>query len=153
MGNRVRFSLRGLDEALRAKAEQLTQAARPAAQAGAQLLYDAARAAAPVSKAAHMFMGTSYRTSGQAYLFQPGSLRSSIYQVFSADSSADGLATYHVSANPKKAPYALWVEAGRAQRHAVIRTKSGRFMTLSGQGEFASPRRIAGIRRSDMKDH
>lgn len=86
------------------------EAVRPAAQSGAQLFYERAKAEAPVSKAAHMF-----HIGGRVYgPFSPGNLRDSIYQVYAKGKSADGRAVYEVSFNHTKAPYGFAVLRGRS---------------------------------------
>jgi HK97 gp10 family phage protein len=93
-------------------------AVRPAAQAGAQILYDEARIRCPVSADAHFFYGTSYKKTGQRYFFEPGSLRASIYQVYSVDNSSETRATYHVAWNHQKVPYGFMVEFGTSRAPA-----------------------------------
>lgn len=96
---------------------------RPVAQAGAQVFYEEIRDRAPRSEKEHWFHGTSFRKTGQKYLFQPGSLRAAVYQVFSKDNSWDGHATYHVAWNHQKVPYGFMVEFGtsRAPAHPFLR--------------------------------
>ncbi|WP_101048679.1 HK97-gp10 family putative phage morphogenesis protein [Macromonas nakdongensis] len=103
-------------------------AVRPAAQAGAEVLYQEARLRCPVSEAPHFFYGTSYKKTGQRYLFAPGTLRDSIYQVFSKDNSQGhgqgyDRVTYHIAWNHQKAPYGFMVEFGtsRAPAHPFLR--------------------------------
>ena len=116
---KVSFDMRALSVQL----DKITQAAeksvRPAAQAGAQMFYDRARANAPVSSKAHMFHGTH----GVYGPYQPGNLRDSIYQVYSKDNSGPGKATYHIAWNHQKAPYGFMVEFGtsRAPAHPFLR--------------------------------
>ena len=109
-------------DGIRQKVVQIQEATRPAAQAGAQVLYDAARMNAPSSKKEHFFYGTQFKVSGKKYLFLPGTLRDSIYQVYSRRNSAPGKETYHVSYNMTKCPYAHMVEFGtsRAVAHSFI---------------------------------
>lgn len=121
---RVKFDASPLMDGL----DKITQAAgdhvRAAAQAGAQVLYTEARGRAPVSEGAHFFYGTSFKKTGQRYLFAPGTLRDSIYQVYSVDNSSEGQrATYHVAWNHQKAPYGFMVEFGtsRAPAHPFLR--------------------------------
>lgn len=95
---------------------------REVAQAGADVLYNEVRnrAGAMSSKKEHWFHGTNKK-----YLFQPGTLRDSIYQVYSKDNSiTDQKATYHVSWNHKKCPYGYMVEYGttRAAAHSFVRS-------------------------------
>lgn len=108
-------ALAGLDAIASAAGAQL----RPAAQAGADVLYREVKVRVPVSDRAHFFYGTH-----QKYLFPAGTLRDSIYQVYSKDNSAEGkVATYHVSWNHQKAPYGFMVEHGtsRAPAHPFLR--------------------------------
>lgn len=87
------------------------EAVRPAAQAGAQVLYERARAEAPVSKAPHNF-----HIEGRVYgPFKPGTLRDSIYQVYAKGRSNTSKATYEVSFNHDKAPYGFMVLRGTSQ--------------------------------------
>lgn len=143
MSNTFRVRLTGLDAAFAGPMHRLQASARPSAQAGAQVLHDVARRQAPRSSGAHRFIGTQYAKNGTAYTFQPGTLQAAIYQAFSRDNSADGQATYHVTVNTRKAPYWFWAENGRVQRHAVVLTKAGRFMTLKHQ-PLAAPKRTLG---------
>jgi HK97 gp10 family phage protein len=73
---------------------------------------------APVSDAAHMFHG-SHAIYGP---YRPGTLRNSIYQVFSKDNSFSDVSTYHISWNADKAPYGAMVEFGtsKAPAHSFI---------------------------------
>ena len=72
-------------DGIKAKAEA---AIRPAAQAGAQVYYEAVLAATPVSKAGHWFHGTSFKKTGRKYWFESGSLKKAVYQVYSKVSSS-----------------------------------------------------------------
>lgn len=109
----LRVDLGSIDSMLDQLGDAAEEAARPAAQAMAQVYYEAARNFAPVSEKAHYFYGTSFKKTGVRYgPFRPGNLRDSIYQVFSKDNSGKGFAQYHVSFNYKKAPYAFMVEFG-----------------------------------------
>ena len=88
-------------------------AVRPAAQAGAQVLYDEVKVRVPVSTKGHWFYGTNKK-----YWFEAGSLRNAIYQVFSQDNSAGPKVTYHVAWNHRKVPYGFMVEFGTATARA-----------------------------------
>ena len=108
------FDTPKLIDQLKATQQKLRDAARPAAQAGAQVIYEAARINAPTSNKAHFFY-----IRGQKYgPFSPGTLRDSIYQVYSKSESTDSKATYQVSWNYKKAPYAFMVELGTSRAPA-----------------------------------
>lgn len=109
-------------------------ATRPAAQAGAQVIYDAARLNVPVSRSAHYFHGSSYKKTGQKYFFNSGNLRNSIYQVFSKSNSNQSASTYHVSWNHTKAPYGFMVEFGTA--HSAAHSFLGK--AIIEQGEAAA---------------
>lgn len=123
-GNSVKVSADFTDvfsqlDALTANAGRFT---REAAQAGADVLYNEvrSRAGSMSSKKEHWFYGTNKK-----YLFQPGTLRDSIYQVYSADNSIqDQKATYHISWNYKKCPYGFMVEYGtkNAAAHSFVRS-------------------------------
>lgn len=83
---------------------------RPAAQAGAQVLYDEVLLRVPVS--------TKVRKLKSGRTIAPGALKASIYQVFSEDNSGRALATYHVSWNYRKAPHGHLVEFGTSRAPA-----------------------------------
>lgn len=91
------FDTTRMQKALRGKAEEVQQSARPVAQAGAQILYEQVRVNVPVKS---------------------GTLKGAIYQVFSHDFSGDGLATYHISWNKKKAPHGHLIEGGTSRTPA-----------------------------------
>ena len=112
--------LAGYDATLR----QIEDAARPAAQAGAQVLYDEVkRNVARIRR-------------------KTGKLAASIYQVYSKSNSGQGHATYHVSWNAKKAPHGHLVEFGHLQRYEVTHDpKTGRFITHRDR-PLASPKQI-----------
>lgn len=82
---------------------------RPAAQAGAQVLYLEVLARVPVAKAPHRLKGREV---------PPGALKRSIYQAYSADNSNATHATYHVSWNARKAPHGHLVEYGTSHSAA-----------------------------------
>lgn len=114
MSGRVNMNVRSFREQMRATAEVLNAATRPAAQAGAQIIYDRARQLAPISEKPHMFHGTH----GVYGPYQPGNLRDAIYQVFSNDNSYRDVSVYHVSWNANKAPYGAMVELGTSHSPA-----------------------------------
>lgn len=103
------------DSALQAKLDQLVEmshkAVRPAAQAGAKVLYDEVKL--NVSK-----MG---RVTGNLY--------SSIYHAFSKDNSGDGVATYHISWNHIKAPHGHLLEYGHVQKFKRYIGSDGKWYT------------------------
>lgn len=133
-------------------AENAREAIRPAAQAGAQVIYEEAKRLAGRSTRPHYFYGTSYKKGSESkigrYKFQPGNLQRSIYQVYSQDNSNQDVATYHVSWNMTKAPYGLFVEyglsphlkKGEASSHSFIRAAAinkGAEAALAIEGELA----------------
>ena len=97
---------------LGAKAEQ---AVRPAAQAGADVLYRAARANAE-----------RIRDSGR--------LAASIYQAYSARKSGPLAATYQISwrtgSGGPRAPHGHWIEYGRWMYYKARRLPSGQWVTM-----------------------
>ena len=114
----IKFDTSGIKKAMETEREKMQRAVRPAAQAGAQLIYEAALRNVPVGTKDKFFYGTSYKTSGTKYFFKAGSLRDSLYQVYSKDNSSEKKATYHVSWNADKAPYAWMVEFGTSKMRA-----------------------------------
>lgn len=115
---KIRMDANGFRAQLKQELEVLRGATRPAAQAGAEVIYEHARMFAPVSDGAHMFHGT-HQVYGP---YSPGNLRDAIYQVFSADKSYADVSTYHISWNQTKAPYGWMVELGtsKAPAHSFI---------------------------------
>lgn len=114
MGMRINMNVAQFKEQLQATTNELQKATRPAAQAGAQIIYDAARLNAPVSKRPHKFYGT-HKVYGP---YAPGNLRDSIYQVFSKTNSYKDVSAYHISWNADKAPYGWMVELGTSKAPA-----------------------------------
>ena len=127
MGMAVRMNVTAFKEQLRAEVDKLHAATRPAAQAGAQIIYERARLEAPVSQDSHYFY-----IRGKKYgPYAPGTLKNSIYQVFSKDNSYKDVSTYHISFNKSEAPYGFIVHNGtsRTAAHpfiskAVVETRS-----------------------------
>lgn len=106
---------RKLEAALDGIKAKTEAAIRPAAQAGAQVYYDALKAATPVSKKGHYFHGTSFKTTGTKYWFESGSLKNAVYQVYSKDSSGPTTAQYQVAWNHRKVPYGFMVASGTSR--------------------------------------
>lgn len=91
--------------------ENLDRAVRPAAQAGAQVLYEAVKLnVARVGKIT-------------------GNLATSIFQAYSDHSSSPGVAVYAISWNSKKAPHGRLVEFGHIQKFKVYLGKDGKWYT------------------------
>lgn len=119
MGMAVRMNIAQFKQGLRAEMDKLHAATRPAAQAGAQIIYERARLNAPVSDGAHFFYGRSSKKNGVRYgPFRAGNLRDSIYQVFSKSRSYKDVSTYHISFNKDKAPYGFMVHNGTSHSAA-----------------------------------
>ena len=112
---KIKFDPKGLDAGLDQLAAGADECVRPAAQAGAQVLYDEVLARVPVAK--------RDRTTKSGRIIARGALKASIYQAYSQDNSGEGRATYHVSWNYKKAPHGHLVEFGtsRAPAHPFLR--------------------------------
>lgn len=89
--------------------ESAEAAARPAAQAAAQVLYE------------------EVKRNVAAIPRKTGKLEQSIYQVFSQSNSGEGRATYHVSWNHRKAPHGNLVEFGHLQRYVTYMGSDGNF--------------------------
>ncbi len=120
----ISVDLQDIGAEMDATAEVIEAAARPAAQAGAQVIYDQVKL--NVSKIG--------RKSGR--------LASSIYQAFSKD-SRPGRPSYDISWNPAKAPHAYLVEYGHVARYRVyFNDKTGRFVTIKSQPD-PSPQIVA----------
>jgi hypothetical protein len=111
--------------------EQGELAARPAAQAGAQVFYDEVKLRAPVSEAPHFFYGRVSKDGGTRtiYPFDPGDLKKSIYQTFSKDNSNKTRATYHIAWNHQTVPYGFMVEFGHIQTRKVYIGSDGLWYT------------------------
>ena len=114
MGMRINMNVAQFKEQLQATTNELQKATRPAAQAGAQIIYERARLEAPVSADSHYFY-----IRGKKYgPYAPGTLRDSIYQVFSKDNSYKDVSTYHISFNKSEAPYGFIVHNGTSRTAA-----------------------------------
>jgi HK97 gp10 family phage protein len=120
----INCDTRGLEVMLQRAAEDIDTVVRPAAQAGAQVVYDYVVARAPQSDHGHWFYGTNKR-----YWFEAGTLTRSIYQVYSKDNSGKDHATYHISWNYRECPYGFMVEYGTANApaHPFIRPGQNAF--------------------------
>ncbi|MBT9495372.1 MAG: HK97 gp10 family phage protein [Paucibacter sp.] len=121
----MKVNLGPLFEQLDADVVTIEAAARPAAQAGAQVFYNEVKR--NVSKLKR----------------HTGNLDRSIYQAFSKDQSGTGTATYHISWNAKKAPHGHLVEFGHLQRFEVSFDPSTmRFITHKDR-PLSPPRQVA----------
>lgn len=104
-------------------------AIRPAAQAGAEVIYRAVL--------------RNVNAIGSV----TGNLASAIYQAFSADQSREtpggySKATYHISWNAKKAPHGHLIEHGHIQKFKVYLGKDGKWYT-NKKAPLPQPRQIA----------
>lgn len=131
----IKFDGAGLDAALDQIAHGAEVSTRPAAQAGAQVLYDEVLLRVPVS--------TTTRKNKRGKTIAPGALRNSIYQVFSQDNSTDGRATYHVSWNYRRAPHGHLVEFGTS------RAPARPFLRPSFDAQSRNALQAASVRWSD----
>jgi HK97 gp10 family phage protein len=114
--------LSSLNAMLEQLGDRADAAARPAAQAAAQVFYD------------------EMVRNVEAMRQKSGNLRRSLYQVYSTDNSAPGRATYHISYNHRKAPHGQLVEFGHIQRYVVRMGKGGQFYTVKRPESAGKPR-------------
>jgi hypothetical protein len=132
----VSFDASGLYVALEKLEYKAALSARPAAQAGAQVLYDEVIRFVPVANAPHVM--------DYGRVIQPGALKESIYQVYSKSRSNDHTKTYHVSWNAKKAPHGHLVEFGYMKTRQTFKSKKdGRWYT--SKNKLDVPYRVAPI--------
>ena len=115
----IHFDVSALDAQVDALQDDMQQALRPAAQAGAQLLYDHVLLNTPRSDKGHWFHGTSFKVNGKKYWFDSGTLRQSVYQAFATKESHPLHPVYSVGFNPRKCPYAYMVEYGTSKTRPV----------------------------------
>jgi len=98
----------GVDEYFRRLGNAASAAVRPAAQAGAQVLYDAVKANVGRIRSV------------------TGNLKNSIYQVYSKSNSVEGQrATYAISWNYSKAPHGVLVHFGHLVRYEYYQDANG----------------------------
>lgn len=125
----VKFDLSAFSASIDATKDRIQKATRPAAQAAAQVVYEAAVMLAPEGKQEHYFYGSASKAApkgqkrARAYgPFRSGTLKAAIYQAFVEWKSGPSVATYHISFNREKAPYGHMVELGtsRAGAHAFL---------------------------------
>lgn len=127
----------------------------------AKVIYDEAHARVPVSTEGHWFYGTSFKAQtgrkfrdgtarsdwagGTKYWFEPGTLKSSIYRVYSPEKSNEERKTYRISWNKKEAPYGSMVEFGtsRAPAHPFMRPAFGHINAAIAAGQNRMRQRLA----------
>ena len=114
-----------IEQYLDALGDDAIKAARPAAQAAAQVLYQGV-----LANVARLGRNS-------------GNLHSSIYQVYSRKNSnaRQGNATYHISWNARKAPHGHLVENGYIQKYKVYMA-DGIWYT-NKKAPLAQPRQVA----------
>ena len=118
-------NLADFDAMIDGMASEVAAALRPAAQAGAQVLYDAVL--------------TNVRSLHKV----TGNLERSIYQAFSADNSGPLLATYHISWNARKAPHGHLVEYGHLQRYEITYDPKTKRFTTHKDRPLPVPKHVA----------
>lgn len=111
--NLIKVDATAVDASIDGIEQTLLGNARPAAQAGAEILYRA------------VLRNVNRKT---------GNLAEAIYQAFSEENSQEGTtgyqrATYHVSWNAKKAPHGQLVEFGHMQKFKAYIGKDGKWYT------------------------
>ena len=122
----ITLDLRALQATLDATGQQIAEAARPAAQAGAQVLYD------------------EVKRNVSRIKRKTGNLAASIYQVYSKDQSRPNrLQTYHIGWNHKKAPHGHLVEFGHFQRYEITFDPKTKRFTTHKDRPLATPRQLA----------
>lgn len=109
MGMTIRADLQGLGALLADLGDELKAAARPAAQAAAQVFYDEAK------------------RNVQALGRITGRLDRAVYQKHVDEEAAAGRSYYRISWNKKTAPHGHLVEAGYVQRYATYVGKDGKW--------------------------
>lgn len=109
---RIDVDLADFNELIRDLGESVEHAIRPAAQAGAQVIYDEAK------------------KNVERIKQNTGNLASAIYQAYDKRASTNQLAAYSISWNAKKAPHGQLVEFGHISRYESYVGKDGKFHTM-----------------------
>ena len=99
-----------------------------------QLGTDVAAAARPAAQAAADVFYRAIQTNVDAIGKVTGNLARGIYQAYSRDNSAPGRAVYHISWNARKAPHGHLVEFGHVQRYRVYQNAKGEWRTMIRPG-------------------
>jgi HK97 gp10 family phage protein len=118
----LQLDLDHLESVLEDLGDKAEAAARPAAQAAAQVLYD------------------QVKRNVAAIPQQTGNLQRSIYQVYSQQRSGPGVATYQISWNKRVAPHGYLVEFGHIQRYATYVGKDGKLYTAIRPSKRGTPK-------------
>jgi hypothetical protein len=124
MSFNLSIDVRAFESEMEQLAERADKAARPATQAGAQVLYERVK--------------VNVASLGR----KTGNLDSSIYQAYSADNSNESKAVYHISWNATKAPHGHLVEWGYIKRWQSIMI-NGKWVTLKNR-PLATPVQVPG---------
>lgn len=124
MSFNLSIDVRAFESEMEQLAERADKAVRPAAQAGAQVLYERVK--------------VNVASLGR----KTGNLDSSIYQAYSADNSNESNAVYHISWNATKAPHGHLVEWGYIKRWQSIMI-NGKWVTLKNR-PLATPVQVPG---------
>lgn len=111
MSFRMGFDLAAIEGVVERLGDDFEAAARPAAQAAAQVLYDEVK-----------------RNVGRLGMVS-GNLNRAIYQVFSQKNSGPGVASYQISWNHRKAPHGHLLEFGHIARYATYVGRDGLWHT------------------------
>lgn len=125
----MKIDMGAVNEMLSGLKGDILRAIRPAAFAGAEVMY-------------RIVLGNV-----DAIGKKTGNLHDSIYRVFSEEQSkavGDGysVATYHVSWNAKKAPHGHLVEYGHMQKYKVYLGRDGKWYT-NKKAPLATPKQVA----------
>lgn len=129
----ISADLSGLNSLIDELQGDVEEAARPAAQAASQVLYEQVK--------------SNVNALGKV----TGNLAASIYQAYSQDNSAPGMATYHISWSRKKAPHGHLVELGHLQRYRYYKGNDGQIrpMVRPGMDDKPRPKRSASQAEKD----
>lgn len=112
----ISVDLGDLDQYMDSLADEAVAAARPAAQAAIQVIYDQIKLNAASIKS------------------RSGNLKNAIYQVYSKTESKKGFAVYQASWNYQKAPHGHLVEWGYLQRYKYYRDGEGKVRPMVRPG-------------------
>jgi len=121
-GGMLNIDTDGIEQLLNERAEAVEEAARPAAQAMAQVYYD------------------EVKRNVAAIPEKTGHLARSVYQAYSRTDSTDKVASYHISWNPRKAPHGHLVENGHLQRYVTYVGSDGKLYTAKRPGSYGKPK-------------
>jgi hypothetical protein len=121
----IEFDLDSFGAMIDGMQADLNSAVRPAAQAGAQVLYDEVKRNVLKLKR------------------HTGNLESSIYQVFSQSKSSNQRSAYDVSWNRTKAPHGHLVEFGHLQRYEISYDPTTKRFTTHKDRPLPTPKLVA----------